>query len=86
MSKKKIEILPFMTGRMGLSGNELVLFAIMWRDSDKGSKEVTGDYSRISGEMGTTIPTMYNCIKKLMDRGYVTQVAKSQFVIGNIKL
>lgn len=80
---KKIEIYPFMTGELGLSGNELVLFAIMWRDSEKGTKEVSGDYSRISGEMGTTIPTMYNCLKKLAARGLVSQTSKSQYAISS---
>lgn len=74
---RKIEILPFMTSELGLSGNELVLFAIMWRDSEKGVKDVECDYTTMSGEMNVSFPTMYNCLKKLADRGYIMQKTKS---------
>lgn len=79
---KKIEIMNWMTAKLGLSGNELVLFAILWRESNQGKQKVTGDYSALSGAMNTTIPTMYNCIRKLVERGYVIQPEKGLYEIS----
>lgn len=84
---RKIEIIPFMTSGLGLSGNELVLFAILWRDSNKGEKQVKADYTQISGEMNTTIPTMYNCLKNLVKRGYLSMVDKGTYELAsNLKV
>lgn len=83
MSKNYV-IESFMTGRLGLSGNELVLYAILWKESDRGMKQVAGDYTALSERMGTTIPTMYNCIKKLCERGYVVQVSKGMYEVAKI--
>lgn len=80
MSKNYL-IESFMTGELGLSGNELVLFAILWKESERGTKQVEGDYTAISARMGTTIPTMYNCIRKLMDRGLVTMPVKGMYEV-----
>ena len=71
----------FMVVQLGLSGNELVLFGILWKESSKGKKMVEGNYSHLSGLMGTTIPTMYNCIRKLCEKGYVQQVEKSLYQV-----
>lgn len=71
MSKNYV-IESFMTGSLGLSGNELVLFAILWKESERGTKQVEGDYTAISARMGTTVPTMYKCIGRLTDRGLVS--------------
>lgn len=78
---KSFQIESFMTGRLGLSGNELVLFGILWKASDRGSKVVEGDYTNLSALMGTSIPTMYNCIRKLQERGYVEQVEKGVYSV-----
>lgn len=83
---KSFMIESFMTGSLGLSGNELVLFAILWKESDRGKKKVVGDYTAISQRMGTTVPTMYNCIKKLMDRGFVTMPVKGMYEIHKVKV
>ena len=84
MSKNYV-IESFMTGTLGLSGNELVLFAILWKESEQGSRQVEGDYTAISQRMGTTIPTMYNCIRKLMDKGYVTMPVKGMYAVHAVK-
>jgi DNA-binding MarR family transcriptional regulator len=75
----------FMTAKLGLSGNELVLFSILWKESDKGQKIVEGDYKKLSEGMNVTIPTMYNSIKKLQERGYVEQVEKGLYQV-NVKV
>lgn len=68
---KEIKLQSFMTSKLGLSGNELVLFGICWKESKGGEQEFALDYTEVSAAMGTTIPTMYNCINKLMGRGYL---------------
>lgn len=76
---KKFEIENWMVSDKGLSGNELVLFAIMWEESGKGQKSVMGDYAALSAQMGTTIPTLYNCLKKLAERGLIVQEKKGEY-------
>ena len=79
MSKKSFEIENFMTASLGLSGNELVLYAIMWKESEKGTKPVPMDYNGWSEAMGVKVPTVYNCINKLMERGVIDQECKSVY-------
>lgn len=74
----------FMVERLNLSGNELVLYALLWKESNKGEKVVEGDYTAISQRMGITIPTMYNCIRKLQERGYVEQVEKGIYRVAHV--
>ena len=78
---KNIIIENFMTSQLGLSGNELVLFGILWKESEKGTRIVESDYAMMSSRMNTTIPTMYNCLKKLVERGYVRQEEKSLYSV-----
>lgn len=72
---KEVKIQRFMTSQLGLSGNYLVLFAICWKESNGGKEEFALDYNEVSQAMGTSIPTMYNCVDKLIERGYVEQQA-----------
>lgn len=81
MSKKSFEIESFMTQQLKLSGNELVLYAIMWKESDKGAKPLQMDYNGWSEAMGVKVPTVYNCLNKLMERGIVDQECKSVYKI-----
>ena len=82
---KEVSIKSFMTTRLGLSGNELVLFAICWKESDGGSDAFALDYSEVSAAMGTSIPTMYNCAKKLTDRGYLEPQTEKGVYRVNVK-
>ena len=52
--------------------------------NNKGEKVVEGDYTAISQRMGITIPTMYNCIRKLQERGYVEQVEKGIYRVAQV--
>lgn len=82
MMIKRIEILDFMTAKLGLSGNELVLFGICWKLSDRGEKPCELNYTDVSVAMGTTIPTMYNCLKKLAERGYVVKMDDGRYQVS----
>lgn len=79
MSKKSYEIQPFMMEKMKLSGNELVLFAILWKETDGGKKMAQMDYQGWSAAMGVTIPTLYNVLNKLVDKGFICQECKSVY-------
>lgn len=80
----KITIENFMTQSLKLSGNELVLFAIFWRESDRGKNEVKLDYARFHADMGVSLPTMYNCLRKLVKRGYVAEKYQGVYVVDEI--
>ena len=82
MSARKFEILPWMTAQLKLSGNELVLFAILWKESKQGALQVKGDYAVLSMMMGCTVPTMYSTAKKLVDRNLVTMPSKGMYAIS----
>lgn len=78
---KDFKICDFMTSKLGLSGNNLVLYGIMWSESKQGTKTVAGDYTHLSAAMGVTIPTLYNCIKNLMKLGYISQPEKGYYAV-----
>lgn len=86
MSRKVYEIEAFMTRDLGLSGNDLVLYAIMWKETDKGRKKVSLDYQGWATAMNTSVPTMYNCLERLAKKGFVSQECKSLYgVVQNPK-
>lgn len=66
----KIIIEDFMT-TIGLNGNALVLFAILWAESKHGEQKVKDDYKHFAEAMGVTVPTYYNTMTKLRERGLV---------------
>ena len=80
----KIIIEDFMTQSLKLSGNELVLFAIFWRESNGGKNEVKLDYTRFPTDMGVSLPTLYNCLRKLVERGYIVEKYKGVYVVDEI--
>ena len=79
MYKCNITIEPWMATQTGLSGNKLVLYALIWQNSNHGKSAVPLDYTEVSGAMGTTIPTMYNCLKDLVKADILEQVGKCEY-------
>jgi len=69
--KTKFSILKWMTNRLGLNGNELVAYAYLYEVTADGTKPYDGGYTELSEVMGTTIPTVYNTLKKLKERGFL---------------
>ena len=82
---KNIVIESWMTSKLKLNGNALVLFAILWRDSKKGEVEVVDDYQSHSAAMGVTVPTYYNAVKKLMEQGIVCKAATGKMFRIDVK-
>ena len=73
--KGKIGIERFMIDKLGLSGNGLVLFAVLWMESKGATKEVKGNYTWLSAMMGVSIPTTYNCLSSLESKGLVQKTS-----------
>ena len=71
MTKNGFTIEKFMTERLGLSGNELVAYAYLYDGTQQGKDAFVGGYSQIAGAMGVTIPTAYNVLRKLKEKGVV---------------
>ena len=69
---KGFEVRKFMTVDMGLSGNNLVVYAFLWNQTNGGTKTYTDGYMRISEAAGVTIPTVYNVLEKLRSRGAIS--------------
>ena len=69
---KGFEVKRFMTVDMGLSGNNLVVYAFLWNETNGGEKPYTDGYMRISEAAGVTIPTVYNVLEKLRSRGAIS--------------
>ena len=78
MKKRIICIEGWQVSQLGLSGNKLVLYALIWQNSNHGKSAVPLDYTEVSGAMGTTIPTMYNCLKDLVKSGIIEQTGKCE--------
>ena len=68
----KIVIETFMSEKLKLNGNNLVMFAIMWADvQGQRKKAVPYDYKRFAQMMAVSIPTVYNTFEKLASLGLV---------------
>lgn len=79
---KEFKIQDWMTGKLGFSGNPLVLFAILWKMSDNGSRPVTIDYREITPLMGVTTPTFYNALATLDKHQVITKLEDGQHVVN----
>ena len=66
---KNFLIESFMTNKIGLSGNELVAYAFLYDATAKGTEVYMGGYTELAAAMGVTIPTTYNVLRKLTERG-----------------
>ena len=78
---KRIIIEEFMTDQLKLNGNQLILYAMMWKDSDGGQQPVKDDYRHYSEAMNVTLPTYYNTMKKLADRGLVKNMGDGNYTV-----
>lgn len=80
--KSKYVIEPFMTSQLGLNGNELVLFTILWAESGHGEKVVDGDYTTMSADMNVSVPTCYACLNKLCEKGYIEKTPDKKYRVS----
>ena len=71
MRKEKFIIFEFMTGELGLSGNELVAYAFLYNETLCGKKLYEGGQDVIAANIGVTIPTVYNVLNKMEVHGLI---------------
>lgn len=69
----KIIIEEFMTDKLKLGGNALVLFAILWKESKQGKEIATDDYAQYTKTMNCTNATYYNTKEKLIKAGVIKE-------------
>ena len=70
--KKSFLVETWMMKDLGLSGNQLIMYAYLHDVTGKGRNAFTGGYAELSGALTMTVPTVYNIIGKLRDKGYIT--------------
>ncbi len=71
MKKEKFIIFEFMTGKLGLSGNELVAYAFLYDATGGGKKQYEGGQGEIAENIGVAVPTVYNILGKMEARGLI---------------
>ena len=69
MITKSFSIENWMINKYCLNGNELVGFAFLWKRTNGGKERYDGGYSELAAAIGVTIPTTYNVLRKLTERG-----------------
>ena len=72
MCKKDFMIKKWMISELGLSGNDLVAYAFLYDATGKGENEYQGGYKQLTEVMNTTIPTTYNVLKRMAEKGLIT--------------
>lgn len=63
----------WMINELGLSGNDLLIYAIIYGFSQDGSTEFSGSLNYIVTFINSTKPTVINCLKKLCERGLLVK-------------
>ena len=71
----------WMISELGLSGNDLVAYAFLYEATGKGENEYQGGYKQLTEVMNTTIPTTYNVLKRMAEKGLITIVDGSTLSI-----
>lgn len=79
---KEFKIQDWMTRKIGLNGNTLVLFAILWKMSDNGTRPVAIDYREITPLMGVTTPTFYNALATLDKHQVIKKQEDGQYAVN----
>lgn len=70
----------WMINELGLSGNDLLLYAIIYGFSQDGSSEFTGSLNYLVTFTNSTKPTVIKCLKNLIDKGVLR---KTDRIINN---
>lgn len=68
----------WMVNELGLSGNELIAYAIVYGFSQDGESEYHGGKNYLAKSMGISQRTAINVMASLVDKGYVERVEVNQ--------
>lgn len=77
-----ITIQGWMVSELGLSGNELILYALIYGFSQDGETSFSGSLSYICKWLNVTKPTAINLLKSLVEKGVIV---KEENIINSIK-
>ena len=87
MSKVKeenyISISGWMVTRLGLKGNELLVYAIIYGFSHDDETKFTGSLQYLADWTNSTKQSCIKCLKSLTEKGYITKYEK---VVNGVKL
>ena len=73
-----------MIERLGLKGNDLVLYAYLWDATKQGREMYMGDHRNLTAVLNVTIPTAYNVLRNLETNGLIVRDGFGK--TGNIKV
>jgi hypothetical protein len=80
MNKNYINIQGWMISELKLSGNELILFALIFGFSQDGQSEFYGSLSYIENFLGISRPTVTSLLKKLVSKKLIKATKESHYV------
>lgn len=78
-----IVIQGWMCNELKLTGNELLVFALVYGFSQDGESEFSGSRSYISNTLNISKPTVDKALKSLCDKGYIL---KHQMIINDVQI
>lgn len=86
MSKVKdenyINISGWMVTRLGLKGNELLVYAIIYGFSQDDETRFTGSLQYLADWVNSTKQSCIKCLKSLVEKGYIT---KNEKIVNGVK-
>ena len=68
-----VVIQGWMITRLGLKGNELMIYAVIYGFSQNGETEFVGSMKYLADWTNSTVESVRKCIKSLIDKGYIVK-------------
>lgn len=66
-----VVIQGWMLTRLGLKGNELLIYAVIYGFTQNGETEFVGSMKYLADWTNSTVESVRKCIKSLIDKGYI---------------
>ena len=66
-----VVIQGWMITRLGLKGNELLIYAVIYGFTQNGEIEFVGSMKYLADWTNSTVESVRKCIKSLIDKGYI---------------
>lgn len=80
-----VSIQSFMVNDLKLKGNELIVYAVIYGYTQDGEHWFYGTRGHLAEWCGATKGTVSNCLKSLMDKGYIIRREVEQFGIVQVQ-
>lgn len=68
-----VVIQGWMITRLGLKGNELMIYAVIYGFTQNGETEFVGSMKYLADWTNSTVESVRKCIKSLIDKGYIVK-------------